>query len=46
MTTEEERRIVAAILNKRDRGEELIDREQAIVAYSKYGTAAGCRCKK
>ena len=44
MTTEEERIVVAEILNKRDRGEALSDREQNILAHSPYGYAAGCRC--
>ena len=46
MDTATERRIVAEILDKRDQGKELTDREQAILAPSEYGYAAGCRCKK
>ena len=45
MTTEEERRIVAEILGKRDRGAALSEKEQAILAHSPYDTASSCRCK-
>ena len=41
---EEERRRVAEILFKRDLGETLTQRELTILAYSPYGTAAGCHC--
>ena len=46
VTTEEEREVVVQILDKRDHGEELADQEQAILAYSEYGYAAGCSCKR
>ena len=45
VTTEEERRIVAEILDKRDRGEPLTAKEQERLQYSPYGTASSCRCK-
>ncbi len=37
---EEERRMVEEILAKRERGEKLSPREERIVAYSPFGTAA------
>lgn len=45
MSTEEERRVVSEIRAKLDRGLSLTDREQTILAYSPYDTAADCRCK-
>ena len=41
---EEERRLVAEVLFKRDLGETLTQRELTILAYSPYGTAAACHC--
>lgn len=37
---EDERRMVEEILAKRERGEKLTPREESIVAYSPFGTAA------
>jgi hypothetical protein len=38
--TNSERRIIEEILKKKERGEELTEREERVVAYSPYGTAA------
>lgn len=46
MSTEEERRVVAELLTKRERGIPLTDRERRILAYSRFGDAAACRCKR
>jgi hypothetical protein len=42
MTNEQEKRRVAEILAKQERGEKLTDKEWTILAYSPYGTGGGC----
>ena len=38
--TQNERRVIEEIWKKKRRGEKLTDREEAMLAYSPYGTAA------
>jgi hypothetical protein len=38
--TKSERRIIEEILKKKERGEKITEREERMVAYSPYGTAA------
>lgn len=38
--TQSERRVIEEIWKKKRRGEKLTDREEAMLAYSPYGTAA------
>lgn len=42
---EEERQLVAALLMLRDAGVKLEPHQEAAIAYSKFGSAAGCGCK-
>jgi hypothetical protein len=40
VVTQSERRVIEEIWKKKRRGEKLTDREEAMLAYSPYGTAA------
>jgi hypothetical protein len=40
LVTQSERQIIEEIWKKKSRGEKLTDREEAMLAYSPYGTAA------
>jgi hypothetical protein len=40
LVTKSERRVIEEILEKKERGEKLTEREARMVAYSPYGTAA------
>ena len=42
--SEEERAVVEDLVRRREAGERLKPNEEAKIAYSLYGTAAGCRC--
>ncbi len=41
---ERERRTVAEVLSRRNLGQELTERDLAVLAYSPYGTGQGCVC--
>ena len=42
---EEEKERVEALLERRRSGERLAEHEEAAIAYSPWGTAAGCGCR-